>query len=323
MNNKTFVRTLLVDSQNKQFIKSLDERSLDSYIELLSKENKTETKYTIIDFSPVIEYFHIEIELALKTHKNEEMKIHHATTFNNWLRFKDIPSDKESIIFDQAIKIMDDTEKTINLVMASLSKSKSNYYSTTNHERDNLLNTIINDSAIFIESILCQIHAGIIFSPTMIQKSITIPQHLVSVLSKLQDLLREEAGVNPNLTLNHNNIIEQACIENNLGIDPYLIINLTNANFSVEDIIKKIFSSPIKDIPNYGNNLMHRERVLIWTKASTEKTRRTILISEKIKKILSIIGLVDKIKNSDYEFSRNSDDIENISLQLEILSKNS
>ncbi|MER3697583.1 hypothetical protein J8810_26675, partial [Klebsiella pneumoniae] len=93
--------------------------------------------------------------------------------------------------------------------------------------------------------------------------------------------------------------------------------------FSVEDIINKSFSSPIKDIPNYGNNLMHRERVLIWTKASTEKTRRTILISEKIKKILSIIGLVDKIKNSAYEFSRNSDDIENISLQLEILSKNS
>jgi hypothetical protein len=157
----------------------------------------------------------------------------------------------------------------------------------------------------------------------MLQKSITIPQHLVSVLSKLQDLLREEAGVNPNLTLNYNNIIEQACIENNLGIDPYLIVSLTNAKFSVEDIINNIYSSPIKDISNYGNNLMHRERILTWAKASPEKTRRAILISEKIKKILSIIGLVEKIKNSDYEFSRNPDDIENISLQLENLSKSS
>ncbi|ATV43089.1 hypothetical protein [Pectobacterium brasiliense] len=323
MNNKAFIRTLLVDSKSKQFIKSLDERSLDSYIELLSKDNKIDNKnqVTIIDFSPVIEHLHIAIESAIKKHKDEEMMIHHATTYNNWLRFKDIPSNKEDIISNQAMKIMDDTERTINSVIANL--SKLNYYLTTENEKDNIINTVIDNSAIFIESILCQIHAGLIFEPSMIQKSITIPRHLTSVLSALQDLLRKEAGINPDLSLHHDNIIEQACIEKNIGIDPHLIITLTNAKFSVEYVINEILNSPIEDKPNYGNNLEHRAWLLTWAKASPRKIERSILISEKMKKIISITNLFNKIKNGDYDFSRDQTDVENLALQLKNLSDNS
>ncbi|MDN4628648.1 hypothetical protein [Erwinia sp. PsM31] len=320
MNNKTFVRTLLVNSENKQFIKSLDERSLDSYIELLSKERQKENKnhLTIIDFSPVIEHFHQTIETAFRKHRSEEIKLHHATTYNNWLRLKDIPADKETIISDQSMKIMNDTEWTINAVIASTTSLRHKYFSKSEEEKKELCDSIIGDTDIFIESILCHIHAAIIFDTRVLKKSITIPQHLISIFENLQDLLRYEAGVHPDLTLAHANIIEQSYMEN-IGIDPELIINLTNANTSIEKIKQKIYSNPIQDVQNFGNNQYTRQWTLIWHKASTHKTERAIVIADKMKKILSIMNLINKIKNQEYEYSRDSIDVANVEMEIKLL----
>lgn len=200
MNNKTFVRTLLIDSENKQYIKKLDERSLDSYIELLSKENKNDiaNHLTIVDFSPVIEHLHQGIESALKKHRNEQIKIHHATTYNIWLRFKDIPEHNENIILSQEMKIMDDTELTFNTIISSLGELNAKYIrlqltQTIESDKNNLLEEILDNVDIFIESMLCHIHAGIILNPDILKKSVTIPQHLLSVLKTLQRLLRDES----------------------------------------------------------------------------------------------------------------------------------
>ncbi|TPE19154.1 hypothetical protein FJP62_03640 [Pantoea vagans] len=320
MNNKTFVRTLLLNSDNKQFIKSLDERSLDSYIDLLSKEKQKDNQnhYTIVDFSPVIEHLHQSIEVGFRNYRNEEIKLHHATTYNNWLRFKDIPADKEAILSSQANKIMDKTEWTLNAIIASIAPLKSSFYWGTEDNKPQLFESIMGDTDVFIESILCQIHAAIIFSPILLKKSITIPQHLIFMHATLQDLLRHEAGVHPDLTLAHDNIIEQSCMEN-IGVDPELIINLTDANTSVEKIIQRIYSAPIQDIENYGNGLYSRQKILTWHKASINKTKRAMILIEKIRKILSIMDLVGKITNHEYDFSRDSTDVANVENEIKLL----
>ena len=325
MNNKTFVRTLLIDSENKQYIKKLDERSLDSYIELLSKENKNDiaNHLTIVDFSPVIEHLHQGIESALKKHRNEQIKIHHATTYNIWLRFKDIPEHNENIILSQAMKIMDDTELTFNTIISSLGELNAKYIrlqltQTIESDKNNLLEEILDNADIFIESMLCHIHAGIILNPDILKKSVTIPQHLLSVLKTLQGLLRDEAGVHPNLTLHWDNIIEQGCMEP-IGVDPELMINLTNANTSVELIRQKIFSQPIEDAYNQGNNNAHRMMILRWNKASHYKITRAKLLCEKIKKILSLLDLMEKIRSAEYNFSRSSTDMADVENEIRAL----
>lgn len=81
------------------------------------------------------------------------------------------------------------------------------------------------------------------------------------MLEILQDLLKHEAGVHPELTLAHDKIIEQSCMEN-IGVDPKLIINLTNANTSVEKIIQRIYPVPIQYIENHGNGQCNRQQTL-------------------------------------------------------------
>lgn len=319
MNNKTFVRTLLLNSDNKQYIKSLDERSLDSYINLLSKEKQKDNKnhYTIIDFSPVIEHIHQSVEIGFRNYRDEKIKLHHTTTYNNWLRFKAIPVDKEAIISIQANTIMDSTEWTLNAVIANIASLKGSFYLSTEATKPELFESIIGDTDIFIESILCHIHAAMIFHPTLLKESITIPQHLKFMLETLQDLLRLEAGVHPNLTLAHDNIIEQSCMEN-IGVDAELIINLTNADTSVEKIKNKIFSSPIQDVPNHSN-MYDRQWTLNWRKASEFKANRSVVLADKMKKVISIMDLIDKIINREYDFSRDSTEVANVENEIKLL----
>lgn len=66
---------------------------------------------------------------------------------------------------------MDDTEWAFNAIIASIDPLNSSFYRGTEDTKPQLCESVMGDTDIFIESIPCQIHAAIIFSPILLKKA--------------------------------------------------------------------------------------------------------------------------------------------------------
>lgn len=314
MSKEIGVRSLIYSKDNNRYIKAIDQRDFDDFIDLLAEKRTQLPNVLIYDFSPVINYIHEKLNQNFSLYISDSLKIKHSAIFNNWTRLKSFTN--QDLLSKATLNVMTESEETINWIQANLTKLKSSFYCKFGNpnestEKDGILNSMISETEIFIESMLCNIHSTALIDIASFKNDTVLTMHTSQIMGLFIELLRDQVGINPDNTLNYKNIVEQCCMEN-MGIDPDFLLALSGTGLKKQNIIETIINkSSIQD--DFTNTIPLRHRYIYWTRADENNLFRVKKILSTLHKIAAIDNLLEHLKSECVEFKSDKESI----IQLE------
>jgi len=325
MNNEVSVRSLLVDKPSGRIIKAIDERDLSDFLPLLTNRESKNPKIVLYDFSPVIQYFHNEIEGKLAQREHKELTIKRATVFNTWMRLKTVTN--EMLLCQTSSQVMRDSEEVLNWIHTRIPELVKNYSLASRskpqhaqkNEKTEALLKLSDDIEVFIEILLCNIHATAKVDIKSLRADFVITEHCKSIQKLVLQSLSSELDFH-NGTFNSSSIIHQSCMEN-LGINPEALINLIGADCTKESIKNAILSkATIEDAWDGYNN--ERKYVVTWPKSDPDAVERVKMLSKLLERINLLLVLVENLKNSEATFEDRPEKQEEFERSIQMLLPN-
>lgn len=302
MNDEISVRSLLVDKLSGRIIKAIDERDLSDFLPLLTDRESKTSRITLYDFSPVIQYFHSELEKKLAQREHKELTIKRATVFNTWMRLKNVTN--EMLFCQTSSQVMRDAEEVLNWIHTRIPELKKKYIlaktnnpqQTQRNEKTEALIELSDDIEVFIEILLCNIHTTAKVDIKSLKTDFVITEHCKTIQELVLQLLRTELDFH-NGAFNDNSIIHQSCMEN-LGVNPEALIKLVGANCTRESVISTILSTAtIEDEWNVYNS--RRKYVATWPKSDPSVIERVKILSKLLERINLLLILIESLKNPE------------------------
>ncbi|WP_419766961.1 hypothetical protein [Arcobacter sp.] len=318
------VRSLIYNDNDNKYIKQIDDRGIGSFIELLSEDKKELP--VIYNFSPVITAIHSSITEAFAKYENDELKRKHSAMFNNWTRLKSFTN--ETLLCQATLEVMNESEKVLTWIHTRLNemenkrrdKSAIHEQYLIEESKTNKLNEIIIEIDTFIESLLCNIHSTLLINPDSISNDCVLTMHIEKTYDFLNDILRYESGVSSgsNDIWERNNIVEQSCMEE-VGIEPDLLLYFLNIGKKKSEVISDIFSrSTIKDSEESYTKM--REKKLTWAIAGEHNVFRANIIIYQMKKLISLMKLIERIKSKKFTYDDGEDSLKIIENKISEIS---
>ena len=136
MSNGLSVRSLLVDKATGKYIKAVDERSLSDFLPLLSIDLEESNRVQVLDFTPIIQYFHNELENKLKQREHQELTVKRGTVFNTWMRLGTITND--NLLCQMSSQIMKNSEEVLNWIHTRLPELQRSIYTAVEEPRSHI-----------------------------------------------------------------------------------------------------------------------------------------------------------------------------------------
>ncbi|HIF9172213.1 TPA: hypothetical protein ACX6PS_000849 [Photobacterium damselae] len=309
MSNDLSVRSLLVDTATGKYIKAVDERDLSDFLPLLSKDLKEGNRVQVFDFTPIIQYFHNELEIKLKQRGNQELAIKRGTVFNTWMRLRTITND--NLLCQMSSQIMKDSEEVLNWIHTRLPELKRSIYTAVEEPYSHInakteaVRRLSDDIEVFFEVLLCNIHTTAKIDLNSLKSDFIITEHCNSIRRIILDLLESSTKYHDGKFLQHS-VIHNICMED-LGLNPEALVRLIGSEQNVQDIKNLIFNEGSWEDKCYVNQ-EYREYTIRFPKADRNEIERVKILSKLLENINSIISLLEKLKTSDAYFSENSDE---------------
>lgn len=331
MEEKLGVRVLIYDKKTNRYVKALMQSDLSDFIDRFALQ-KSNSPVTLYNFDPVIEKIHENLKSALVTYRHEEIQVKYSAIYNDQQTLKHYT--KPSVIEGVGIKINSNVEEIVNWLHTRLNTNKSAFYHANevhpknqgirvNNSYENLpplkttvFNDILCDCDLFIQSTLCRIHATLMMDVDYFKHDVIVRGHIEKVYGLLVSLLREVAGVHPNGSLAHENIIEDLFMTQH-NIDPAALLQLTECKSTAEDILRKI-TQVATNIENNGNR-DYFVRKFQWSYAEPIKIDRTKEILKRIQRCQSIYYILELLKTNEIDYSINLDELKQLSSDIDIL----
>jgi len=320
MNNNLSVRSLLVDKATGKFVKAVDERDLSDFLPLIAQENKDVSRVVVFDFTPIIEYYHNELEHKLAQREHKELAVKRATVFNTWMRLKTFTN--ESLLSQTSSKILHDTEEVLNWIHTRLPELEKNILNANENsqsyinEKTEALLRFSDDIEVFIEVLLCNIHTTANIDINSIKSDFIITEHCNSIRNLILKLLIRETDYY-NGEFGWNSIIKNACMED-IGVNPEAIIHLLESEESVQSIKNSILSTAAYE-DEWDGNRQSRKYSVSWPKANPNSVERVKVLARLLENINSVLGVIEKLKLSDISYNQNSESQESFESDIQRL----
>lgn len=305
MNENISVRSLLVDKPTGKIIKSIDERDLCDFLPLITKREADKPEVVLFDFTPVVEYFHHELESKLAQRENKDLAIKRDTVFNTWMRLKTVT--KETLLYQISCHVMKDSEEVLNWIHSRIPDLKNNYNRASENnaqhsyksEKTEALLKLSVDIEVFIEVLLCNIHATAKVDIKSLKLDTVLTNHCQSIQKIVLEALRSETGFY-NDRFNSNSLIYQACMED-LGINPEALLHLLGSSNTKASIQKSILSEAVTedDWDGYNNQRKYSVR---WPTSDPDSVYRVKILSKLLEKIDLLLILINELKKSEVCF---------------------
>lgn len=311
MSNDLSVRSLLVDKATGKYIKAVDERDLSDFLPLLSKDLEEGNRVQVFDFTPIIHYFHNELEIKLKQREHQELTIKRGTVFNTWMRLKTITND--SLLCQLSSQIMKDSEEVLNWIHTRLPELKRSIYTAVEEPRSHInatteaVHRLSDDIEVFFEVLLCNIHTTAKIDINSLKSDFIITEHCNSIRRIILELLESETNYH-NGKFSWHSVIHNICMED-LGLNPEALVHLIGSEQNAQDI-KNLILNDASWENEWNGNTEYRKYTIRFPKADRNKIERVKILSKLLENINSIISLLEKLKTSDAFFSENSDEQE-------------
>lgn len=302
MNNDLAIRSLLVDKSTGRYIKAVDERGIDDYVRLFSREIE-KSELVIFDFAKAVSIFHDELDKKLNIRDYRDLTIKRGTVFNTWARLRSLTN--EMLICQTAAQISRDAEEVLNWIYTRIPELEKNYRSAvdargwTNEKNSALLN-ISNEVEVFLEVLLCHIHATTKVDINYFKSDVIIEQHCTAIRNKILGYLENELDY-WNGDFNFRSMIFQICMED-MGLNPEAIAFQIDSNLDVAELRQRIIkTAKIED--NYDGHYVTREYKVSWPKYSNERIDRVKILSQLLQKIDSILLFLKSLKDNVVKFN--------------------
>lgn len=308
MNNDLSVRSLLLDKTTGKFIKAVDERDLSDFLPLLAKSSREDNKVQVFDFTPLIQYFHNDLENKLKQREHKDLTIKRGTVFNTWMRLSTITN--ENLLCQLSSQIMKDSEEVLNWIYTRLPEIKSDIYTAKEEPRacknakTEAVYRFSDDVEVFFEVLLCNIHTTAKVDIDSLKSDFIIMKHCNSIRGIILELLQSEANYR-NGSFSWYSVIYNICMEN-IGINSDALVNLIDSTKNSQDI-KNIIISEASWSDEWDGNCEYRKYTLRFPKADSNKIERIKVLSKLLESINSILSLLNKLKEADIYFNQSEE----------------
>lgn len=305
MNENIAVRSLLVDKSTGKLIKAIDERDLSDFLPLLTTSSSEKNEVVLYDFAPVVHYFHNELDSKFTQRENKDLAIKRATVFNTWMRLKSVTN--EMLLCHTSSQVMRDSEEVLNWIHTRIPDLKNNYYRANNQsknsykdEKTEALLKLSDDIEVFIEVLLCNIHATAKVDIESLKSDFVITEHCKSIQKLVFEALGSESSFH-NGDFNRNSVIYQICMEHS-EINPEALINLLGSSETKDSIKSLIYSKA--SIEDEWDEYSHTQRkyVVRWPKADPNTLERVKILSKLLEKINLLLVLIEELKSSKVSF---------------------
>ena len=309
MNNNLSVRSLLIDKTTGKYVKAVDERDLSDFLPLLTQENKS--RVIVLDFTPIIKYYHNEIEQKLAQREHKELVVKRATVFNTWTRLKTYTS--ESLLFQASSQVLNNTEEVLNWIHTRLPALENNFFRANDNinsyknEKTEALLIFSDDIDVFIEMLLCNIHTTANIDINSIKSDSIITGHCNSIRDRIVNLLARETNYH-NRNFRWDSIIKNACMEN-IGFNPEAILHLLDSEETIQNIKNSILSTATYE-DYWDGNHQSRKYSVSWPKANSHSVDRVKILARLLENINSVLCLMEKLKSPDISYNENQESIE-------------
>jgi hypothetical protein len=322
MTKNIAVRSMLVDENTGKYIKAIDERGLDDFLQLITTSPK-DGSIIFFDFSNIIEHFNSLLNNTLNQHEDKELLIQKNTIFNFWQRFKTFTN--ESTKNDAATKLMYECETTLSLINTRIPDLYSDYYHRTNDSAPNYypndkktkLEKLIKEIDVSIEILLCNIHVTATVDILSFKNDTILSGHCIDIHTLLLTCIHSEIGYYNNF--HYDSLIYQCCMED-MGIFPDILLKICNINTNAEKIKHEIMkNSVLSDECDEHNNEVFRVKKIKWSKACNHKLERTKMLLIVMQKVLALIDLIERLKNNDVVFNEDQKAKENFEQEISSL----
>lgn len=308
MNSDLSVRSLLLDKNTGKYIKTVDERGLIDFLQILIRSEKEDSKVQVFDFAPLIQYFHNELENKLKQREHKELTIKRGTVFNTWMRLSTIT--KEDLLCQLSSQIMKDSEEVINWIYTRLPEIRRDIYTAQEDLRayksakTEAVYRFSDDVEVFFEVLLCNIHTTAKFDIDSLRSDFVITKHCNSIKEIILELLQSEADYR-NGSFGFNSVVHGICMEN-LGVNSDALVRLIDPAQSSQDIKNRIISEASWSNEREGNR-EYRRCTFSFPKADGNNIERVKVLSKLLDNINSILLLLNKLKESDIYFNQSEE----------------
>lgn len=321
MNDNLSVRSLLVEKTTGKFIKAVDERDLSDFLPLLIKGEPQKSEVVLFDFSGVIQYFHKELESKLARRDHRELAVKRATVFNTWSRLKTLTN--EIFLCQVSSTVMRDSEEVLNWIYTRLPELEGNYYRANDNaqqpcisKKTEALLKLSDEIEVFIEILLCNIHATAKVDIKSFKSDFVITEHCGSIKKLVLKALGEEAGFFSG-AFKRQSPIYHCCMED-LGINPEALIFLLESDDTVERVKGSILRNAVTE--DYWDGYENQRKYSVsWPRADVNVVTRLKILSALLEKINLLLVLMEKLKSSEVYFEKNPENQEDFERDIKIL----
>ncbi|WP_394210817.1 hypothetical protein [Psychrobacter piscatorii] len=308
MSENISVRSLLVDRSTGKFIKSIDERGLCDFLELMTKHEVEKNEVILFDFAPVVEYVHNELESKLAQKEDRNLAIKRATIFNTWMRLKTVTD--EMFLCQISSQVIKDSEEVLNWIYSRIPDLEKEYNQANdnneqNHykknEKTEALLKLSIDIEVFIEVLLCNIYATAKVDIKSLKFDSVLTGHCNAIHKLVLEALCSEAGFN-NKSFTRDSLIYQVCMEN-LGINSEALLHLLGSSDTTVDIKNYIHSNAVTENEwDDWSRYYQRKYTINWPISDPNAIDRVKILSKLLEKIKSLLILIDELKKSEVYF---------------------
>lgn len=271
---------------------------------------KPEARYDLVDFSPVIEALHSKHDGIA----DQSIREKYNSVFNYWQESKTY--SKIEIKLPKFESLSQLSNELITSLQFRIDNTKKSYsHRRTTKPEDNIITikTIENDCNLYIDVLLCFIHAKASLEIESFKKDVVLGRYctyLEEVISDLYNRVVEFSTFQDKFELNNSSLLYHIAFNENEEINHYTKV-LPNLDTSLDLRLQLINASRSESTNNHRNESVNRIEVEYrephWQELEAAKILRDLLY-----KVNSISKLISKLREGNVDWNPSEDGVEEL-----------
>lgn len=271
---------------------------------------KSEARYDLVDFSPVIEALHSKHDEIAEQSIREK----YNSVFNYWQESKTY--SKIEIKLPKFESLSQLSNELITSLQFRIDETKKSYsYRSSTKPEDNIrtIKTIENDCNLYIDVLLCFIHAKASLEIESFKKDVVLGRYctyLEEVISDLYNRVVEFSTWQDRFELDNSSLLYHIAFNENEEINHYTKF-LPNFDTSQDLRLQLLNASSSGPTYNHQNESVNRIKVEYRTPHRQELEAAKIL-RDLLYKINSISKLISKLRDGNVDWNPSEDGVEEL-----------
>ncbi|WP_229623315.1 hypothetical protein [Vibrio parahaemolyticus] len=282
--------------------------SIPEFFELVRP--KSETKYDLVDFSPVIEALHAKHDKIAEQSIREK----YNAVFNYWQESKTY--SKLEIKLPKFESLSQLSNELITSLQFRINESKRGYSHrrTTDQEKNTTtIKNIENDCNVYIDVLLCFIHAKASLEIESFKKDVVLGRYcdfLKEVISDLYNRVVEFSTWNDRFELDDSSLLYHIAFNNNEELNHYTKL-LPHFDTSQDLRLQRMIASRSEPMYSHRNEPITRIEIEYRSPDNYELEAAKIL-RNLLHKINSISELITKLREGNVDWNPSEDGAEEL-----------